>query len=633
MKCSDLILYIYKIYVDKAITIFYNVFMFIRASKTKNKKTGEVYTKHQLVESYRSHKGPRQRVILNLGRVDIPKKDWRRLAFELENRLSGQASLINDAAIEKEASEILKNYDFYKIRKKKEACPADWLKIDLEKLSTSNNRSLGPELAADYAWNVLCMDSILKEAGMERQQINIGKAIIFAKLISPSSELSGLKWIKERSSCAEIIDNNLIHLKKDPVYEIGDVLYFLKDKIEAKLKEKETTIFETDTTLYLYDLTNTYFEGTCKANPAAKRGRSKDKQNSSPLMCLALLVDGRGYPLFSQIYEGNASEPVTLPEVLDRLEADSQKTLLFEKPTIVADKGIATEKNIQLLKDRGYPYMVVERKSREKDYVDLFSDLDNFERANKDEQTIYFKKIDKGNLARLLVASQAKKEKEQAMDTLKEKRFLEDVQTLKSSIAKKNIILLEKVSTRIGRIMGRYPTVSKYYKLQITPTSDSKKAEDLVILKKDKKRQDRNTLTGCYVIETTHSDMSAADILKSYHSLSRVEAAFGSLKTDLGLRPVYHHKEDRCRAHLFISVLAYHLLNTIELALKDKKDTRKWSTIRDELSTHMRTTVIMSDCKGAIHHIRLSSTPEGNHQQIYDMLGIRDSLGKIHLKL
>lgn len=607
--------------------------MFIRASKTKNKKTGEIYIKHQLVESYRSHKGPRQRVVLNLGRVDIPKKDWRRLAFELEGRLSGQASLIKDAHIEKAVDEILKNYDFYKIRKKKETAPANWLKIDLEKLSTSNNRSLGPCIAADYAWNILCMDSILKEAGVKRQQINIAKAVIFAKLINPSSELSCLKWIKQRSSCAEIIDNNLINLKKDPVYEIGDLLYFLKDKIEKSLAQKESTIFEDGYTLYLYDLTNTYFEGTCKANPAAKRGRSKDKQNSSPLMCLALLIDMRGYPLFSQIYEGNASEPLTLPEVLARLERDCSKTLFFEKPTIVADKGIATEKNITMLKERGYQYMVVERKTREKDYVDLFSDLDNFERANKDEQTIYFKKIDEGSFARLLVASQAKKQKEEAMDALKEKRFLEDSQALKSSIAKKNIIYLEKVATRVGRIMARYPTVSKYYELQITPSSDSKKAEDLVILKKDKKRDNRNILTGCYVIETTHSDMAAADILKAYHSLSRVEAAFSSLKTDLGLRPVYHHKEDRCRAHLFISVLAYHLLNTIELALKDKGDTRKWSTIRDELSTHMRTTVIMADSEGAIHHIRLSSTPETNHQQIYDMLGIKDSLGKIHLKL
>jgi len=616
-----------------AIVISYNVFMFIRASKTTNKKTGEVYIKHQLVESYRSPKGPRQRVVLNLGRVSVSRKDWRKLAFELENRLTGQGSLINDAAIEKEASEILKNYDFYKIRKKKETAAVEWLKVDLKKLSTSNNRSLGAELAADYAWNVLCMDSILKEAGIKRQQINIAKATVFAKLINPSSELSGLKWIKNVSSCAEIIEASLANLKKDSVYEIGDALYFLKDKIEAKLREKEATIFETESTLYLYDLTNTYFEGTCKRNPAAKRAKSKDKQNGSPLMCLALLVDKRGYPLFSQIYEGNASEPVTLPEVLDRLEDDSQKTLLSVKPTIAADKGIATEKNIDLLRKRGYPYMVVERKSREKDYIDLFSDLDSFERVNKDEQTIYFKKIDEGSLARLLVASQAKKEKEQAMDTLKEKRFLEDVQALKLSIAKKNIILLEKVTTRIGRIMGRYPTISKYYELKVLPDKDNKKVADLVILIKDKKRENRNTLTGCYVIETTHSDMSAEGILKSYHTLSRVEAAFSSLKADLGLRPVYHHKEDRCRAHLFISVLAYHLLNTIELALKDKGDCRKWSTIRDELSTHIRTTVIMADCEGAIHHIRLSSTPETNHQQIYDMLGIKDNLGKIHLKL
>ena len=633
MKCSDLILSIYKIYIDKAITLFYNLFMFIRASKTRNKKTGEVYVKHQLVEAYRSQKGPRQRVVLNLGQVSIAKKEWRRLAFELENRLSGQGSLINDAPIEAAVDEILRNYDFYKIRKKKEVLARDWLKVDLERLSTSNNRSLGPELAADYAWNMLCMDAILKEAGMDKRSKNIAKALIFAKLINPSSEASGLKWIKERSSCAEIIDSSLLKLKKYPIYAIGDALYYLKDKVEELLRQKEKTIFETDSTLYLYDLTNTYFEGTCKRNMSAKRAKSKDKQNGAPLMCLALLIDKRGYPVFSQVYEGNKSEPVTLPEVLDRLEEDSEKTLLRLKPTIVADRGIATEENIELLRKRGYPYMVVERKTREKDYVDYFKDLDSFESIKKDEQLIYFKKIEEGHLARLLVASQAKKAKEEAMDALKEKRFLEDANKLKTSISKRNVMLLEKVATRVGRIMGRYPTVAKYYELKVVAGTDDKKAADLLILKKDKKREDRNTLTGCYVIETTHKDMSAEDILKSYHGLARVEAAFSSLKTDLGLRPVYHHKEDRCRAHLFISVLAYHLLNTIELALKDKGDHRKWSTIREELSTHMRTTVIMADSDGGIHHIRLSSTPEVSHREIYDMLGIKDNLGKVHVKL
>jgi len=633
MKCSDLINYIYKINVDMAVTLLYYVSMFIRESKTRNKKTGEVYVKHQLVEAYRTDKGPRQRVILNLGQVSIGRKDWRRLAFELENRLTGQASLIKDGPIEAAVDEILRNYDFYKIRKKKEAATADWLKVDLEKLSTSNNRSLGAELVANYAWNILCMNSILKNAGMDRQSINLARAIIFAKLISPSSELSSLKWIRQRSSCAEIIDSSLIKLKKDPVYETGDALYYLKDKIEKSLAQKENTIFETDSTLYLYDLTNTYFEGKCKGNPAAKRAKSKDKQNGAPLMCLALLIDKRGYPVFSQVYEGNASEPITLPEVLDKLEQDCQKSLLCIKPTIVADKGIATEQNIQLLKKRGYPYMVVERKARERDYTEHFKDLSGFESIKKDEQAIYFKKIQEDGLARLLVASQDRKAKEEAMDNLKEKRFLGDANALKLSITKKNVILLEKVAARIGRIMGRYPTVAKYYELRVVPDTANKKAANLIIVKKDKKRQDRQVLTGCYVIETTHKEMNAADILKAYHSLSRVEAAFSSLKTDLGLRPVYHHKENRCRAHLFISVLAYHLLNTIELALRDKGCNRKWSTIREELSTHTRTTVIMADSDGGIHHIRLSSTPEPSHQEIYDMLGIKDNLGKVHMKL
>ncbi|MGM0366533.1 MAG: hypothetical protein ACQEP5_08370 [Actinomycetota bacterium] len=127
--------------------------------------------------------------------------------------------------------------------------------------------------------------------------------------------------------------------------------------------------------------------------------------------------------------------------------------------------------------------------------------------------------------------------------------------------------------------------------------------------------------------------MAAEDILKSYHSLTRVESSFRSLKTDLGLRPVYHQRQDRCAAYPFISVLSYHLLNTIELALKRKGCHKIWATIRSELSTHMRTTVIMSDKNGAIHNIRVSSTPEPHHSKIYDMLGIKDPLGKVHLKL
>ena len=607
--------------------------MFIRQYRTKNKKNGKVYIKHQLVESYRTEAGPRQRIIMSLGKLNLPRSDWRRLAFSLEGKLSGQETLIEEPEISSAVDSIMRNYNFYKIRKKRKEAKGKFLTIDLEKVGVTTCRSLGPELAGSDAWEKLSFDRILAKAGLERKARELAKAVILGRLISPGSESATLKWIRERSSVAEIINTDLLDLKKDPIYSIGDTLLYYKDRIEALLREAEKTIFPTQSTLFLYDLTNTYFEGRAKGNAIAKRAKSKDRRNDCPLICLALLVDSRGYPQFSQIYDGNISEPLTLSDILNRLESDSQKTLLSVIPTIVVDRGIATKANISLLKERGYPYMVIERKKREADYIKEFEKAkDTFEKIVKKKTTIYFNKITQGDLARLLVYSEAKKEKEEAMDSLKEKRFLEDTQKLKTSILKGNVILAAKVQIRIGKLLQRYPTVAKYYDIDTKTDSDNKKVLNLIVSKKSQ-RDDRRILTGCYVIETTHKDMKPEDILKSYLTLTRIEAAFSSLKTDLGLRPVHHQKADRSKAHLFISVLAYHLLNTIELGLLDKGYNHKWSTIRDELSTHMRTTVIMSSKDGAIHHIRISSTPEPRHQKIYSLLGIKDPLKKIHLKL
>jgi len=608
--------------------------MYIREYRTKNKKTGKVYVKHQLVEAYRTQKGPRQRVVMNLGRLKVPKSDWRKLAFALESRLAGQGTLIEDKDIAAEAERALKNYDFYKIRKKKEVREPKYLTIDTDKLATTDNRSLGPELAAQYGWEKLGLDKILKDAGLGKKSAPMAKAAVFARLISPASELATLKWIRSRSSVPELIDPALAELKKDPLYEVADILYYHKDAIEQGLREKEQEIFPAKDTLFLYDLTNTYMEGAAVGNSLAERGKSKDRRSDRPLICLALLVDSRGYPVFSQIYPGNASEPLTLGQVLDQLEEDCQKTLFSQKPTIVADKGIATKENIALLSGRGFSYMVVERREAERDYLPEFLNLDDFNTKEEDGQiTIYFKKVIHDNKARLLVASMAKKEKEESMDRLKEQRFLSDAAKLKSSIIKGNVILTPKVKVRIGRIFERYPTVAKYYSLDTVTGSGGKKVLDLKVEKKTDKREGRAALTGCYVIETTHRDMADTDILHAYHTLTRVEASFRSLKTELGLRPVFHQKGDRCAAHLFISVLAYHLLNTIELALKDKGINKRWSTIRDELATHQRSTVILTDKEGVIHHIRVSSSPEPHQKEIYDMLGIKNPLGKVHLKL
>jgi len=287
-------------------------------------------------------------------------------------------------------------------------------------MAACQNRSLGPELAAEAAWDRLEMKAILKASGLDRQSRDIAKAVIFAKLIHPASEASTLKWIKEKSSVPEIINPDLVNLKKDSIYGIADVLLYHKEAIETTLRKKEKEIFRTSSTLFLYDLTNTYFEGEAKKNNAARRTKSKDRRGNCPLICLALLVDTRGYPIFSQIYSGNQSEPLTLGHVLDRLEEDGQGTLLPAKPTIVAEAGIAAKDNISLLKERGFPYMVIKRRDTEEDYLEEFKNLEGFTQEVGEDNTIYFKKITHQDKARLLVASAAKKEKEEAADSLKE---------------------------------------------------------------------------------------------------------------------------------------------------------------------------------------------------------------------
>jgi len=323
--------------------------MFIRQYKTKNKKTGKIYIKHQLVQSYRTESGPRQRIVMNLGKLSLDRSEWRRLAFALEERLSGQQPLIKEPEITSEVERVFKNYNFYRLRKKREDKKPERLSIDLDRVATANNRSLGPELVAEDAWNRLSMDKILKDAGLDEKSRAVAKASIFARLMLPSSELSTLKYINDISSAPEIIDPSLADLKKDPLYQVADVLLYQKDAIEEGLRQREKEIFPSKNILFLYDLTNTYFEGAARGNGLAKRAKSKDRRSGCPLICLALLVDSRGYPLFSQVYEGNQSEPQTLDEVLDRLEEDSNKSLLSLKPTIVADKGIATKDNLHIL--------------------------------------------------------------------------------------------------------------------------------------------------------------------------------------------------------------------------------------------------------------------------------------------
>jgi hypothetical protein len=261
------------------------------------------------------------------------------------------------------------------------------------------------------------------------------------------------KDASQRSALMELLFPDTRPLGRDSLYEIADQLLAHKTAIESHLRQKERALFPSCISLFLYDLTNTYFEGLALGNGLAKRGHSKEKRNDRPLVTLALLVDDRGFPIFSQIYKGNQSEPATLVSVLDQLQSDMGNVLPGCLPTLVMDKGIATTDNLHLIRQREFPYVIVERRRAEKDHLEAFSNPADFSSFDTNSGFIKLKKLQMEDRSQVLVISEGRVQKERAMDALKEKRCREEVEKLVASVQKGNVILPEKVGRLVSTII------------------------------------------------------------------------------------------------------------------------------------------------------------------------------------
>ena len=618
--------------------------MFIREFKTKNKKTGEVYVKHKLVESIRTDKGPRQRVIMPLGTLAIPRIDWKRLAHALECRLTGQQSLLedHDAELERLALKLVSNNNLSKsleVLKEAKQQQQDGrqenpensiiVTIDLNSVKMKETRGLGAEVVCMKAWDMLGLTGILKKLKFSAVSISIVMVLLFGRMISPGSERHTIKWFRKRSALQEIPGvSDLTKYGKDKFYNTADDLYAHKDLIEDMLYLKERELFpHTEATIFLYDITNTYLEGHGLNNSLAARGHCKSKRYDCPLITLSLVVDDNGMPICSQIYPGNQSEPETMETMMERLmqRLHGGNIPLF-KPTVAMDRGIATADNVKWLRKNGYHYVVIQREDGCEEYRQQFeAGREAFELISSkksiygDENNVYIQKEQiNDDMCRVLCYSEGKARKERAIYEKGGNPFVADIERFRNSIRKGTIKKPDKILDKLQRILDKHRTVSARYEASLETIEGKITGVSLV-----KKAADTEPLFGCYVIETTHADMTADKIWKLYMTLTRVESAFRSMKETLGLRPVYHQTEDRSAAHLFITVLAYHLLATIENLLTQQGDTRTWEILRDVLSTLMRGTVSMRDIQGATYDLRISGEPEDEHQEILDKLDIR----------
>jgi len=598
--------------------------MYIRRTSIKSRKDGSHYYSYRLVESKRTEKGVRQHTLLNLGADFALSRDlWPELTKRIEGILSGQQSLLDiDGDIEQlaqsYASRIIMSY-----QEVEHPDDGDYREVDLDSLEMSRPRSVGVEHITLEALRLLGLDAKFKELGFNGPQTAAAISTIIGRCCEPGSELATHAWLQERSGLGELIDYDFNNLSLYGLYQVSDQLLKKKAAIEEHLYEREHSLFDLQETITLYDLTNTYFEGQSKANSFAANGHSKEKRSDCPLVTLGLVLDASGFPRRSQVYKGNVSEPTTLAEMLQDLEGG--RVLTGVKPTVVMDAGIAIEENIAWLREHQYPYLVVSRKRHrefdEESSVVVKMDAECTVRAQKvfDEET---------QETLLYCHSSQREKKDQAIGDRITSRLEEALQKLADGLQKKRFLKkYDKVMVKIGSLRQKYSRASKQYTISVEKDDISGNATKIT-WQQEAVENTTDSYPGVYCLRTSHAEWDESLLWNTYTMLTDLEAVFRSLKSELGLRPIHHQITDRVAGHLFITVLAYHLVHTIRFRLKREKIHSSWSSIRKLLSSQSRVTVSMQCKSGSTVHVRKSTRPEPKQQEIYSALGIKSHPGK-----
>jgi transposase len=618
--------------------------VYIRRTTIRSRKDGDPYFTYRLVESVRTGKGVSQRTILNLGRhFALPKESWPVLARRIEEILSGQISLFQPS---QEIERAAQRYAASIIEKRAEASEAescendqeDYHCVDINSLEMTRPRSVGIEHVSLEILRQLKLDEKLKELGLNRHQLNAAIGTIIGRMAAPGSESATHFWLQNHTGLGELLDYDYESTSLTRMYQVCDLLLKNKDALEQHLYQSERSLLDFEETITLYDLTNTYFEGSAKFNDQATHGRSKEKRSDCPLVTLGLVLDGSGFPRKSDVFEGNASEPKTLKMMIEGLKespvekAGEDQNRLWEKkkPTIVMDAGIATEDNIEWLKKENYHYLVVSRKRHRE-----FSEAEAQEVKKDKNGTVKVQKVinEQTGEVELYCHSSRRELKEKAIQERFNERFEQSLCKLKAGLNKKGCVKkYDKVVEQIGRLRQKYAKASKNYTISVKKDEKSGNASQIT-WKCEPSPESKDSYPGVYCLRTDRDDLEGPTLWRTYTMLTDLEAVFRSLKSELGLRPVFHQKTKRVNGHLFISLLAYHLVHTIRFQLKKKGIYSSWSNLRKKLMGHNRTTVTMKCRNGNTVHIRKSTRPEPRQQEIYQALNLSWHPGRIIKKV
>lgn len=546
-------------------------------------KDGKRHCYWALVESCRTERGPRQRVVAWLGEMD----ESGRLGVEnaAEGNVGVQRRLFGDV-------------------------DPRWVEIDVNGVRVENVKDFGGPWLGLELIRRLEIDRFSQER-MPRGKEGIGwaemaKLLVLCRFCRPSSELHIAEHFYGETALSDLLGIPSDRINDDRLYRALDKLLPHKADLERHLKEKIGSLFEVDYDLYLYDVTSTYFEGQAEGNPLAKRGYSRDQRPDCKQVCIGLVVTRDGFPLGYEVFAGNRTDVTTVEEIVGVMENRYGKA----NRIWVMDRGMASEANFEFLNKEGRRYILGANRGQLKRYES--------ELLKSDWQVVHsgleVKLVDgpDGKEVFILCRSKDRAEKEKSMHERFEQRIEEGLKQMAKSCEK--LKYKAKVIERcVGKLLGKNSRGAGLFEVEVSEGPSG--GAQIAWTKKEKWRKWSRLSEGCYMLRSNIRDWSPQELWKAYIQLTEAENAFRIHKSDLSIRPVWHQKENRVQAHILVCFLAYVLWKTLGRLSKNAGLGNEPRKVLCELAQIKLAEVVLPIRNGTEIRLRRVETPDA-HQKI-----------------
>jgi transposase len=579
--------------------------MFLK--RCARKKNGKLHTYWQLVESYRTPRGPRHRVVAYLGELDASEhRGWGRLALHLDGK----------AAVKAQQLMLFDTVDTHN----NDPVP-QYVEVDLKDVRVEQTRDFGDVFLALTLWRIMGFDELFSKnlpAGREEVSWSLMACVLtIARFVEPDSELHVEDTWYRRTALGQMLAVAAGKVNASRLYRTLDTILPLKSDIETHLKQRVGELFSPDFDLLLYDVTSTYFEGQAKANPQAKHGYSRDHRGDCKQVCIGLVATQDGFPLAYEVFSGNRADVTTVEEMVEIMESKYGRA----RRIWVMDRGMVSEDNLQFLRNRDGFYLVGTPRGMLKRFEVYLLDSD----WSKVQEGIEVKLVSSlnGGETFVLCRSADRREKEKAIH----ERFAERIESglskldkeLKRARKKRDRAVLER---RIGRLLGKNSRAAGGFKIKVVEDKTCPASLQLRWCRIEAWRQWSSLSEGCYLLRTNLTEQSPEKLWQTYMQLTDVEAVFRTGKSDLKIRPIWHQLEHRVQGHILFSFLAYALWKTLQIWMERSGLGRGVRTVIEEFARLKANDVILKTSAGREIKLCCITQPDPAQRALLDRMGL-----------